>query len=168
MRKLYWILFVMAMLLAGLSGCSGNHDTLQEISDDLNIDVSDGAIVTDKDTHGGFHGDGISITVIEFSDNQIEEMMESKKSWHAFPPNETVQAILYGYQVEDAVYGPFLADEGKALLPEIENGYYWLKDRQVDSEKSTGADIIYRESFNFTIAVYDSDARRLYYCKLDT
>lgn len=37
-------------------------------------------------------------------------------------------------------YGPYLTDnDGKPLVPEIQNGYYLLIDRQVEKDKATGA-----------------------------
>ena len=65
--------------------------------------------------------------------------------------------------------GPYLTDqEGNPLVPEIENGYYRLIDRQVKEGWATGADILHRGSFNFTLGLYDADAELLYFCELDT
>lgn len=54
--------------------------------------------------------------------------------------------------------------KGKALIPEINNGYYRLIDRQVDD----GRNILDRESMNFTLMVYDTDNKILYYCEMNT
>ena len=60
--------------------------------------------------------------------------------------------------------GPYLNDNnGNPLFPEVENGYYLLIDRQNDAQ-----DILDRHSFNFTVAVFDSDENTLHYGKLDT
>lgn len=49
-----------------------------------------------------------------------------------------------------------------------DNGYYFLYDRQAKNGRAAGADILRRDSLNFTVAVYDSDSRILYYCEMDT
>ena len=50
------------------------------------------------------------------------------------------------------------------MIPKIENGYYFFKDRQADKDK----EILDRYSFNFTVAVYDNDNNKMYFCELDT
>ena len=65
--------------------------------------------------------------------------------------------------------GPYLTDgDGHPFIPEVENGYYLLIDEQAEEGKATGADILHRASFNFTLGIYDSDADILYYFELDT
>ena len=90
-------------------------------------------------------------------------------SWSPFPPDDTVQALLYGWTEENAQeitsIGPFLTDDnGDPLVPKITNGYYLLIDRQ----EETTTPLLSRPSLNFTLAVYDSDKDTLYYCKMDT
>ena len=58
-------------------------------------------------------------------------------------------------------------DDGEAtLMPEVENGYYIVIDRH--SQKDENDDILGRASYNFTMAIYDTDANILYYCEFDT
>ena len=57
--------------------------------------------------------------------------------------------------------GPYLGD---IELPEIQNGYYRLIDRQEEK----GTDILERASFNFTLGIYDMDTKTLYFCEVDT
>ena len=53
-------------------------------------------------------------------------------------------------------------------MPEIEEGYYRLIDRQAEEGKATGADILHRASLNFTVGLYDIEKGILYFCELDT
>lgn len=55
-------------------------------------------------------------------------------------------------------------DKGENLVPEIENGYYILIDRQSNQNDN----ILNRGSFNFTVGIYNTDDNNLYFCKLDT
>ena len=60
-------------------------------------------------------------------------------------------------------YGYYFAD--KAGIPKVENGCYYFIDRQQDTER---AGLLYRRSYNFSLAIYDSDENILYYCEIDT
>ena len=49
-------------------------------------------------------------------------------------------------------------------MPPVKKGYYRLIDRQEQTDTS----LLERGSFNFTVAVYDAEARVLYFGELDT
>ena len=73
--------------------------------------------------------------------------------------------LVYGLSDDSYQIGPYLNDgSGNPLFPEVVQGYYRLIDRQNDTEQ----DILERYSFNFTVAVYDSEENILYYGKQDT
>ena len=62
--------------------------------------------------------------------------------------------------------GPYLTgEEWDPLVPEIREGYYRLIDRHAQAGES---DILDRHSFNFTLALYDTETDTLYFCELDT
>ena len=59
--------------------------------------------------------------------------------------DDTVQKLVYGSSDGTTQIGPMLNDnEGNPIVPEIQNGYYLLIDRQNDAE----TDILDRYSFN--------------------
>ena len=155
------VLLALGLLLtaAVLFGCGRdeNQEALKKISCELSLDLPDGELLTAEDSHGGFHGDGLFFAAVRFADGTMEERLKADGHWQAFPANETVQALLCGYEFTDGRYGPYLT-----------NGYYWLRDRQIIDGQASGADILHRGSFNFTIGVYDSDTGILYCCKMDT
>lgn len=165
----YSILFRFTDICEELRDKADRRDALSKIGNEMNLDISGGTMITNKYSHGGFHGEGVSLTIIQFDDENLKELIENNDNWNAFPLDETAQGLLYGYKLYDGMYGPFLTDEdGNSLVPPIKNGYYWLKDRQVRNEEAPGADLIHRSSLNLDVAVYDLDSGILYYCKFDT
>ena len=167
MKKLFIITVVLLVSAFSLTAC-GSKSVQDRISKEIGIDVSTGKEDSNYDTHSG-NGDGTSCIVLSFDDDTVLEKIKNNSEWEAFPINETIQTLVYGISDETSSVGPFLNDnKGNPLVPEIQNGYYILIDRQVDKDKATGADILHRYSFNFTLCLYDTDTDTLYFCKLDT
>ena len=80
-------------------------------------------------------------------------------------PSPWIPPLVYGISEDTVSIGPFLTDaDGTPLVPEIQTGYYRLLDRQHNKETP----LLERFSFNFTLALYDTDTDRLYVCELDT
>lgn len=150
-----------ALLLAGC-GAKSEEATVAKA---LSLDVTGAALVSSCDSHGGFLGDGTGCIALSFPDGWLEEQLAADPAWHSLPADETVQTLVWGTQDEGASIGPFLTDsEGAPLVPAVQAGYYRLIDRHSDQT----APLLERGSFNFTVGVYDADARILYYCELDT
>lgn len=167
MKRIISVIGILLVLLL-LYACS-SQEPLNTISNELGIDVSNGDEISNMDNHGGFHGDGTTYIVLSFSDGKVLEQIKEHSQWKAFPLNETVKTLIYGTSDETTTMGPILTDdEGNALIPEIQRGYYCLIDRQAKSEKATGADILHRNSFNFTLGLYDMDTDTLHLCRFDT
>lgn len=166
MKKLGWIGIVLVFVFS-LASC-GSQEPQEIVSEALGVDSSTGSTMSSMDTHSG-NGDGISCVVLHFDGNEMIKQIEADDAWQPFPLDETVQTLVYGVSDAENSIGPFLTDEdGKALVPEIKNGYYRLIDRQVEQDTATGADILNRASFNFTVGLYDTDTNMLYCCELDT
>lgn len=167
MRKKYFIVTAMVILTFVLTAC-GSNGYQKTISKELGIDVSSGNKLSYSDDHGGFHGDGTTFASLSFSDEKVLEQIKKNTNWKAFPLDDTVRTLIYGVSDETSSIGPYLTDnKGYPLVPDIQNGYYILIDRQVE-EQATGADILHRSSFNFTLGIYDVDTHILYFCELDT
>ena len=159
MKKL--ILIILSVIT--LSACSSINKQ-SEISQQLGIDISKATEVSNYDTHSG-NGDGTSCIVLNFENEDALKQIEENPDWKQFPLDETAKTLAYGYEDETSSIGSFLQnDKGENLIPEIENGYYMLIDRQTDKTDN----ILERKSFNFTLGIYDKDSNNLYYCKLDT
>ena len=164
MKKLFYATSVIVAFTLFLTACSSEHQQNQ-IEKELNIDVSNGREISQSDDHGGFHNDGTSCIVYRFSDDSVLNQIRKDNSWKAFPMDETVTALVYGTTDESSSVGPYLKDDGgNTLVPEIQNGYYVLIDRQMNEEE----DVLHRASFNFTIGIYDTDTDTLYFCRYDT
>lgn len=163
MKKTAFSLAILFFLFA-FSAC-GSKSVQETVSAELGIDASGGKEISATDTHGGFHGDGVSSVALSFSDLSVLDEIKGNAEWKAFPLDETVQALVYGVNDETSSIGPFINDgTGNPLVREIQNGYYILIDRQKDQE----TDILEHSSFNVTVGLYDTDTNTLYYCTLDT
>lgn len=134
----------------------------------LHIDVSAGEEISSSDTHGGFHGDGISCVALQFPNSQVADAIAANAAWTPLPLDETAQALAYGVTREDGgeVFsaGPYLTDDsGDPLLPGIANGFYRLIDRHSDA--GDGQNLLERASLNVTLAVYDADSDTLIFLR---
>ena len=170
-KVLCCVLLAVACVIAGILGCTTNSSNriLKNIGHELSIDISSGEIVTSKDTHGGFHSDGYLLVSVRFSDDKISKQLSKSEEWEAFPLDETAQTLIYGREIEGGKVGPFVTDrDGNKLFPQIEQGYYWLRDRQPETSQQAKKDGVSNCLCNFTVAVYDTQKNMLYYCKLDT
>ena len=170
MKKNLALLLASVLLVFTLTAC-GSEDPAEEISRALHIDVSAGEEISSSDTHGGFHGDGISCVALQFPDSQVADAIAANAAWTPLPLDETAQALAYGVTREDGgeVFsaGPYLTDDsGDPLLPGIANGFYRLIDRHSDA--GDGQNLLERASLNVTLAVYDADSDTLYFCEMDT
>ena len=91
------------------------------------------------------------------------------ETWKPLHFDRTLTALAYGLREGPRQTGPFVTGRGgSALLPAIEKGYYFFKDRHADANSGSGADLLSRASMNFTLAIFDAAANRLYYYELDT
>lgn len=123
-------------------------------------------VVDEADTHGGFYEDGSYYLILDCSENR-EKALENVKGWKELPLSKNLNLIMYGGEKDGMTYGYNLAEEAK--IPEIENGYYYFCDRHSEStDASDDTNLLTRASFNFTLAIYDSDADRMYYFEFDT
>ena len=127
---------------------------IAEISHTLGAEISRGQLLDHQDTHGGFHGDGKTFVTI-----RADVRIPDSRFWHPLPATKNIA---------DAI--ALCIDENHTpLIPEIQNGWYFFRDRHSESiDPSSDAAIHQRSSWNFTLGVYDSDRNILYYFELDT
>jgi len=161
--------FIVLSVSACASGSSGNIK--DKITDELGLDLSNAALSTTIDNHGGFHGDGTSLVQFMFNDDSCEEQIKNNVLWKPLPLTENLTALVYGIRSETTAVGPYITfdDAGTSAFPVIENGYYFFLDRHSDSSDAhDDTNVLARPSFNLTIAMYDADTDILYYCEFDT
>lgn len=152
-RKRLLILFAFLCLL---SACGGS-DVMATMSKECEMDLSCGTAESEKDSHGGFHNDGCLQIIVQLPENYNTKDMESSPHWHSLPLPGSLHTFVYQPYDDDL------------MLPEIENGYYYFRDRHAESDDPYDAGkILSRYSFNFTLAVFDTDTKKLYFIKYDT
>lgn len=139
---------------------------ISETTEYFGFAKKDFSVVEELDTHGGFHGDGSYYLILDCANNK-EEVLKIVKDWKKLPLSENLNLIMYGGEKDGVTYGYELAEE--AHIPKIENGYYIFKDRSSESIDTTNdSELFDRCSFNFSIAIYDCDAEKMYYFEFDT
>jgi len=171
--KMRWnIISLVMVLLLIMTGCRAEktNNVLSEISKTIGVDVSAGEVMSESDTHGGFHGDGDTVVVIQFADTSFSDQIKDNEEWNAMPLTENLTALVYGIHTETSSIGPMIhSGDNVPVVPEIENGYYYFRDRHSQStDPKDDTNVLNRASYNFTIAIFDVDANILYYLELDT
>ena len=168
---------IMAALALLLSACGvgSARGVLDEIAGVLELDLSGCEVVSSRDDHGGFHGDGTAFAELKCSGGGVLDQIKEDGNWKAFPLDKTAQSLVYGVTEQTGteetgimVYqtGPYLTgEEGDPLVPEIREGYYRLIDRHAEAGET---DLLDRASLNFTLALYDTERDTLYFCEMDT
>ncbi len=171
-RKKWNIISLIMVLLLIMTGCHAEktYSVLSEISKTIGVDVSAGEMISESNSHGGFHGDGDTVVVIQFADNSFSKQIEETEEWNTMPLTENLTALVYGVQTEGSSVGPMIhSGDGTPAIPEVENGYYYFRDRHYQSTDPTDdSGVLGRASYNFTMAIYDTDSQILYYMELDT
>lgn len=172
MKKRIAIVGLILVLAFQVSACS-SVDFTEEVTEKTGLDVSAGKEVTVSDTHGGFHGDGTTYGVLEFSDDKLEKQIKEDEKWKKLPLDEGAETLAYGTRREMGdtveISGPYMTDdEGNALMPKVENGYYFLLNKQNGKIGMTREEIRSEPSHNVILAIYDTDKQMLYFCEEDT
>ena len=153
-----------AIILIGLTLRIGGGDDYwqRHISRTLGIDASDAVVEVSYDDHSGFHGDGTGYAVLLFSDDSLEEKIAAPGGWRRLPLTDNLQTLIYGTRTETAATGPFIG----ITFPKVEEGYWYFYDRQGETESD--ADVLDRNSYNYTFAIYDTENNTLCFCEYDT
>ena len=118
------------------------------------------AKMEEKDTHGGFHGDGETLVKIYFSNKQAERFVskiENNTHWNKSPIDETLMPCITNNSIEDM------------SIPFVEKGYWFFLDRYSKAtNKYNYNDMLNRASSNYSIAIFDREFNILYIYSLDT
>lgn len=148
-------ILLLIIFLIPLSGCSINKKN--DIGKTINLDMKSCNIIEQKDTHGGFLGDGDYYAKIKCNNFSLTS------EWNELPLSNNIKEIMNMEQCDDKgchnVYD-------KYNIPNISNGYYYFIDRYNMSHDDT--DLNSRGSYNFSLAIYDINTNFIYYYELDT
>lgn len=151
MKRFITLVLMVCLLLSGCAmGEKGRE--LRQIGRTLGVDLSAGTLERFEDSHGGFHGDGVTSAEVALAG--LAEKLEEIPGWRPLPMTENAAKALER-----------CGGAGGAAA----EGFYYLYDRHGESEDPyDDSQLDRRYSWNFTIAVYDSRLGRLYYCEMDT
>lgn len=169
-RKLVVLLTALLLPLTAacgvlLTGCDAGSPQ-KEISNALNVDCRAATVLEYSDTHGGFHGDGMTYAALQFPDASFGDALADNELWRSLPLSDTVHTFLYGGEGRSTAV---IDENGKPRFPEVEHGCWYFYDRHAEStDPQDDSQIFRRYSTNLTVAVYDADTKTLYYCKFDT
>ena len=150
-------------LLIYISSYLSNSSRLEHISKKIEINLENCKIEKEKDTHGGFLGDGDYFAKI-ICNTQIDNKIKSE--WNKLPLPDELQKVMNIIQYDNKG-GHNVYD--KYNIPNLENGYYYFLDRHTESkDKKSDKELNQRSSYNFSVAIYDDENKILYYYALDT
>ncbi len=171
-QKRWNIIVLTSLALIVMTGCGAEKENSisSEISKTIGVDVSVGEVISKSDSHGGFHGDGATVIEIQLNDTSISDQIKDNEDWNTLPLTENLTSLVYGVQTESSSVGPMIhSGDGAPVIPEVVNGYYYFLDRHFQSTNpKDDSEVLDRASYNFTIAIFDTDQQTLYYMELDT
>lgn len=127
----------------------------REISKNLDIKVPN-TINFDmyENSHGGFHGDGITLARARLTPKQIDLLL-GKNIFYILPMEDNIQRQIYGSHEYESNLSKRL------MMGKIDNGYYKFKD--------TSSHKLKLDYFsNFSIVIIDIDNKILYYINYDS
>ena len=130
-------------------------------SSQIEIQIPLLAKMEEKDTHGGFHGDGEAFVKVYFSNEQAIKFINKineNNHWSKLPMPERLRERVSN------------ADEVEKI-PNVENGYWYFVDRHTKTTDKYNYSEMFdsnRASSNFSVAVFDIETNILYFYALDT
>lgn len=139
------------------------NNKLNHISKILNLDVGNCELVNSVNTHDGFLGDGEYFSKLKCSSKEDDEI---KLKWEKLPMNEELQKAMDYKLCSDLGCSNFFERYNVQI---IENGYYYFYDRHLDAkDNKNDLNLNNRSSYNFSVGLFDSDSKMLYFYELDT
>ena len=134
MKKLLAFIMLLCLLLGA---CGEKRSTQEKVGDALGLDLSGAKVMSESDTHGGFHGDGIEIIQLRVGDIPVD--FENRAGWHKLP-------------VSNDCPGWWLAN---GTIPEdVEDGYWYFYDRHREAgDRYDYSASLARYSYNYTLAI---------------
>lgn len=96
---------------------------------------------------------------------QLEAAAQAEGPWHTFPMSTTMKDILYSSVLG---YPHFRDDWSTNILPSVDGGYYFFLDLHPDAaDPYDEAAFLARETYHFSVAVYDPAETTLYFLTMD-
>ncbi len=138
-------------------------DNKKRIGKNIELDLSSCKIVSSKDTHSGFLGDGEYFVKVECKKLEFKSLPEN---WKELPLSEELSNITNMESCDDKscknIYDRY------SIPKDIEGSYYFL-DRHIESISiHDDSNLNNRSSYNFSLALLDKKKKTIYYYELDT
>ena len=174
MKKfLFSVVIIVCVFMCAFVGCFDRErlTDAQKISRRLGMSVESGVVETYTSDHSSFNGDGETYAKVTFEDESFCGLIVQSGNWLNLPLTQTLSVAVYGGTLPNGMSWSSLIedDNDQPLIPQIDEGYYYFKDRSRQSEnEKDDSQIFERYSFNFTIAIYDLVNRTLYFFEIDT
>ena len=162
-RILLALILLLVLAVAVKIGDSNRRST--PLSRELGIEQEKYVTLHEQDDHGGFHGDGLYHIALDCSAN-MDEIVAVTDDWPALPLPDKLRYVLYRTELDSDIYAYDLAEQ--ASIPYVQNGCYYFHNRHSEAKDAWDTDIFGKYSFNFSIAIFDSDANILYFMAFDT
>lgn len=164
MKKRYIIPVLLILVAACIWFWRPEWQIPRSISRELDLNVRGSRLLSHTDTHGGFHGDGETLTVLELTENQaraVEETLPLRTDWHPMTTQELNERALFMLLETQS--------ELPCPLPDPEVCWYWVYDRHREATDTGDVSSIFgRNSLNFDFALYDPANGWLWFFALDT
>ena len=154
MKKI--LVLIICVLL--LSGCSRRKTN--EILSYVEVAGTNCVLDNEKDSHGGFLGDGDYYARIKC------DSVELLNSWKELPLPEEIEEIM---SMEQCTEKDCKTPYDRYNIPKLENGKFIFIDRHSEStNKYEYKEINDRASYNFTLGLLDIENNTVYVYELDT
>lgn len=160
-KKFYVNLFslFLAAILLMTAGC-GKRDPLEFLEKKSGVDLPEGKVLFETDTHGGFHGDGCLQMAVQFDGGSVSDRLQGSEKWKPLPLSDNLNRFVC-QPYYDALE-----------IPAVEHGCYFFYDRFDDDaarrDPYDDSALLSRAALNFTLAVFDTDSGTLYLLEFDS
>lgn len=162
-KRIGYVLIICGAILLFVSKYMLSNNKINKISKNIGINSSNCKIESDKENHEGFLGDGEYFAKLSCNEQEINGI---KINWKELPLSEELEKAM---ELEQCSSNECLDAFHRYNIPNNINGYYYFFDRHSDSkDKRNDKDVNNRSSYNFSVGIYDSDNKVLYYYELDT
>lgn len=136
------------------------------ITDKTGISFNSCEVVSEKNTHGGFLGDGVTEKIYNCYNKKIKEK-DIKKALKPLPLSKNLNEEIMNYNSFESSIDP------KLIISEITNGYYFFIDNYAFNYENkqniySDANLLKRPAQNYTLGIYDLDTKMFYYFEIDT
>ena len=94
--NLQTIVLIALLTVLLLTGCDSGSQIRQSVSRAVSVNCDAAEILSEYDSHGGFHGDGTSFYALQYSDHTARDEIARSDQWKPLPLTDNLSAAVYG------------------------------------------------------------------------